>query len=388
MFPRTRRVTQRTTKHTPKHPPHTPETKTPTKQVSRSLAACEGALLVVDASQGVEAQTLANVWLAIENDLEIIPVLNKIDLPGAEPERVIEEIESIIGLDCSNILKVSAKVGIGIEETLEAIVARVPPPRNTAADALRALIFDSYYDPYRGVVCQFRVVDGSVAKGDTVVMMNTGKEFTLDEIGVLAPSKVPVSSFFFEWAATQSERGGGGGATESWGAEALASERARAHTGKTPRAQNKKRATNTEYIRMNPIQKNNTNGTNDRSTRSTRARSATSPRRSSRCRTRASATRSRSRRRRRRRRWTATRMCSRWSTAGCSRRTRTTTRLAVIAFCCGDWDWEWMACVVVIGVGVERMSAHTRAAGGPKDTAATQGTTTSNTPYNTHQPTP
>jgi small GTP-binding protein len=122
-----------------------------TYEVSRSLAACEGALLVVDASQGVEAQTLANVWLAIENDLEIIPVLNKIDLPGAEPERVIEEIESIIGLDCTNILKVSAKVGIGIEDTLEAIVARVPPPRNTTADALRALIFDSYYDPYRCV---------------------------------------------------------------------------------------------------------------------------------------------------------------------------------------------------------------------------------------------
>ncbi|GBF94915.1 elongation factor [Raphidocelis subcapitata] len=161
-----------------------------TYEVSRSLAACEGALLVVDASQGVEAQTLANVWLAIENDLEIIPVLNKIDLPGAEPERVIEEIEAIIGLDCSNILRVSAKMGVGIEETLEAIVRRVPPPRNTTADQLRALIFDSYYDPYRGVVCQFRVMDGSVSRGDTVVMMNTGKEFTLDEIGVLAPAKV------------------------------------------------------------------------------------------------------------------------------------------------------------------------------------------------------
>lgn len=167
-----------------------------TYEVSRSLAACEGALLVVDASQGVEAQTLANVWLAIENDLEIIPVLNKIDLPGAEPERVIEEIESIIGLDCTDILKVSAKVGIGIDETLEAIVRRVPPPKNTTADALRALIFDSYYDPYRGVVCQFRVMDGSVSRGDTVVMMNTGKEYTLDEVGVLAPSKVSVDTLY------------------------------------------------------------------------------------------------------------------------------------------------------------------------------------------------
>eukprot|EP00877_Chromochloris_zofingiensis_P012540 jgi/Chrzof1/753/Cz01g27120.t1 len=167
-----------------------------TYEVSRSLAACEGALLVVDASQGVEAQTLANVWLAIENDLEIVPILNKIDLPGAEPERVIAEIEEIIGLDCSNILKVSAKMGIGIEEVLEAIVQRVPPPTNTTDKLLRALIFDSYYDPYRGVVCQFRVMDGKVSKNDTVVMMNTGKEYTLDEIGVLAPHKVPVDTLY------------------------------------------------------------------------------------------------------------------------------------------------------------------------------------------------
>jgi len=165
-------------------------------EVSRSLAACEGALLVVDASQGVEAQTLANVWLALASDLEIIPVLNKIDLPGAEPERVIREIEDIIGLDCSNILRVSAKQGVGIMETLEQVVARVPPPQNNVTKPLRALIFDSYYDAYRGVVCQFRVMDGSVAKGDTVVMMNTGKEYTLDEVGVLAPGKVEVDTLY------------------------------------------------------------------------------------------------------------------------------------------------------------------------------------------------
>eukprot|EP00879_Flechtneria_rotunda_P013665 GHRR01014275.1.p1 GENE.GHRR01014275.1~~GHRR01014275.1.p1 ORF type:complete len:565 (+),score=168.74 GHRR01014275.1:185-1879(+) len=167
-----------------------------TYEVSRSLSSCEGALLVVDASQGVEAQTLANVWLAVENDLEIVPVLNKIDLPGAEPERVIREIEEIIGLDCTNIIRASAKMGLGIDDTLEAIVNRIPPPKNTVNDQLRALIFDSYYDSYRGVVCQFRVMDGKVSKGDTVVMMNTGKEYTLDEIGVLAPVKTPVDTLY------------------------------------------------------------------------------------------------------------------------------------------------------------------------------------------------
>ena len=165
-------------------------------EVSRSLAACEGAILVVDASQGVEAQTLANVWLALESDLEIVPVLNKIDLPGAEPERVIREIEDIIGLDCSNILRASAKMGVGIEECLEAVVRRVPPPANRTRNPLRALIFDSYYDPYRGVVCQFRVVDGKVSKGDSVVMMNTQCEYVLDEIGVLAPGKVAVDTLY------------------------------------------------------------------------------------------------------------------------------------------------------------------------------------------------
>lgn len=139
----------------------------------RPELASHAALLCCDV-QGVEAQTLANVWLALENDLEIVPVLNKIDLPGADPERVAKEIEDIIGLDCSNILKVSAKAGIGIEDCLEAVVNKVPPPRTTLDQPLRALIFDSYYDAYRGVVCQFRVMDGQVKKGDVVTMMNTG----------------------------------------------------------------------------------------------------------------------------------------------------------------------------------------------------------------------
>lgn len=156
-------------------------------EVSRSLAACEGALLVVDASQGVEAQTLANVYLALENDLEIIPVLNKIDLPGAEPDRVKEEIEQIIGLDCSGAIMASAKEGIGIPEILESIVHLVPEPVDTVSENLRALIFDSYYDPYRGVIVYFRVMDGTVKKGDRVRLMATGKEYEIDELGVLAP---------------------------------------------------------------------------------------------------------------------------------------------------------------------------------------------------------
>ncbi|MGL5922301.1 translation elongation factor 4 [Chroococcidiopsis sp.] len=161
-------------------------------EVSRSLAACEGALLVVDASQGVEAQTLANVYLALEHDLEIIPVLNKIDLPGAEPERVIEEIEQIIGLDCSNAILASAKEGIGIDEILEAIVQRVPSPHNTINDPLRALIFDSYYDSYRGVIVYFRVMDGTVKKGDRVRLMASKKEYEIDELGVLSPNQKQV----------------------------------------------------------------------------------------------------------------------------------------------------------------------------------------------------
>ena len=163
-------------------------------EVSRSLIACEGALLVVDASQGVEAQTLANIYLALEQNLEIIPVLNKIDLPGAEPERVIEEIEESIGLDCSNIIRASAKMGIGIDEILESIVHLVPAPEETVEKPLRALIFDSYYDAYRGVIVYFRVVDGTVKKGDRVKLMASKKEYEIDELGVLSPGQVQVAS--------------------------------------------------------------------------------------------------------------------------------------------------------------------------------------------------
>lgn len=165
-------------------------------EVSRSLAACEGALLVVDASQGVEAQTLANVYLALDHDLEIIPVLNKIDLPGADVERVKREIEEIIGLDCSEALCCSAKKGLGIEEILQAVVNRVPPPKDTQDKPLRALIFDSAYDVYKGVVVYMRVMDGIIRKGDTVKLMNTKKEVTVDEIGVLSPKIVPVDELY------------------------------------------------------------------------------------------------------------------------------------------------------------------------------------------------
>jgi GTP-binding protein LepA len=161
-------------------------------EVSRSLAACEGALLVVDASQGVEAQTLANVYLALEHDLEIIPVLNKIDLPGAEPERVRQEIEEVVGLDCSQAILASAKEGIGVPEILESIVHLVPPPQDTVDQPLRALIFDSYYDAYRGVIVYFRVMDGRVKKGDRIRLMASGKEYEIDELGVLSPNQVQV----------------------------------------------------------------------------------------------------------------------------------------------------------------------------------------------------
>jgi GTP-binding protein LepA len=161
-------------------------------EVSRSLAACEGALLVVDASQGVEAQTLANVYLALEHNLEIIPVLNKIDLPGADPDRVKREIEEIIGLDCSNAIETSAKQGIGIQEILQAVIDRIPAPNDTVDKPLRALIFDSYYDAYRGVIVYFRVMDGSMKKGDRVRLMISGKECQIDELGVLSPGQVQV----------------------------------------------------------------------------------------------------------------------------------------------------------------------------------------------------
>ncbi|AFY79788.1 translation elongation factor 4 [Oscillatoria acuminata] len=161
-------------------------------EVSRSLAACEGALLVVDASQGVEAQTLANLYLALEYDLAIIPVLNKIDLPGAEPDRVKNEIEQIIGLDCSDAILASAKEGIGVDEILEAIVHRIPAPKDTVNAPLRALIFDSYYDAYRGAIAYFRVMDGTLKKGDRVRLMVAGKEYDADEIGVLSPTQQPL----------------------------------------------------------------------------------------------------------------------------------------------------------------------------------------------------
>ena len=161
-------------------------------EVSRSLAACEGALLVVDASQGVEAQTMANVYLALDNNLEIIPVINKIDLPSADPSKVIEEVENTIGLDCSNALRCSAKTGLGIDEILESIVANLPPPNADKDRSLRALIFDSYYDAYRGVVVFFRVVDGEVRKGDKVRFMNSGMEYEVLEVGVMTPSQVRV----------------------------------------------------------------------------------------------------------------------------------------------------------------------------------------------------
>lgn len=164
-------------------------------EVSRSLAACEGALLVVDASQGIEAQTLANVYLALENDLEIIPVLNKIDLPAADPDRVAEEIEETIGLDCTEIVHASAKAGIGINDILEEIIAKIPPPVEPEADSdFRALIFDSYYDPYRGVIVFFRVVDGTVKKGDKIRFLASGAEHEVTEVGVMQPYQVPVTS--------------------------------------------------------------------------------------------------------------------------------------------------------------------------------------------------
>lgn len=165
-------------------------------EVSRSLAACEGALLVVDASQGVEAQTLANVYLALENNLEIIPVLNKIDLPGAEPSRVSQEIEEVIGLDCSNAIHCSAKEGIGISEILNAIVQRVPPPSDTVERPLRAVIFDSYYDAYRGVIVYFRVIDGTLRKGQRIVFMASGKDYFVDELGVMSPNQMQVDELY------------------------------------------------------------------------------------------------------------------------------------------------------------------------------------------------
>ncbi len=161
-------------------------------EVSRSLAACEGALLIVDATQGVEAQTLSNVYLAIEQNLEIIPVINKIDLPSADVERVREEIEEVLGIDASMAIPVSAKEGIGIEEVLEAVVEFVPPPEDTSDKPLRALVFDSTYDQYLGTLCFFKVVDGNIKLGDKIKFMASGKEYEVTELGYLNPHRVPL----------------------------------------------------------------------------------------------------------------------------------------------------------------------------------------------------
>lgn len=158
-----------------------------TYEVSRSLAACEGALLVVDAAQGIEAQTMANVYLALEHDLEILPVINKIDLPSAEPDRVKKEIEDTIGLDASEAVLASAKAGIGIKDILEQIVAKVPAPSGRSDQPLRALIFDSHYDPYKGVIIYIRVVDGSIKAGSKIRMVATGKTFEVIEVGAFTP---------------------------------------------------------------------------------------------------------------------------------------------------------------------------------------------------------
>ena len=165
-----------------------------TYEVSRSLAACEGAVLLVDAGQGVEAQTLANAFLAIEGGLEVVPVVNKIDLPAAEADRVAGEIAAVLGVDPGEVLRVSSKTGAGVEELLEAIVSRVPAPGGEADDPLRALVFDSYYDTYRGVVCYLRVRDGRLSTGDRLRFMVSGEQLDADEVGVLTPRAVPVAA--------------------------------------------------------------------------------------------------------------------------------------------------------------------------------------------------
>src|SRR5215472_452840 len=159
-------------------------------EVSRSLAACEGALLVVDATQGIEAQTLANLYLAVEADLLIIPVINKIDLPSAEPEKVTNEIEEVIGLPGEEVVLASAKEGIGTEAILEAVVHRIPPPHGGASNTLRALVFDSKYDPYKGVIAYVRVMDGAINRGDRLLMMQTGSTAEVLEVGYFSPNLV------------------------------------------------------------------------------------------------------------------------------------------------------------------------------------------------------
>jgi len=162
-------------------------------EVSRSLAACEGALLVIDATQGVEAQTLANVHLAVENNLEIVPVINKIDLPSAEPDRIKHEIEEVIGLDSTFAVLTSAKNNIGIEEVLESIVLHVPPPENTTGKPLRALVFDSYFESYRGIIVYFRIKDGEIKLGEKIRFMANDKDFEVTELGMLRPQQVKIN---------------------------------------------------------------------------------------------------------------------------------------------------------------------------------------------------
>ena len=161
-------------------------------EVNRSLAACEGSLLVVDASQGVEAQTLANVYQAIENNHEIVPVLNKVDLPAAEPEKVKRQIEDVIGIDASDAIPISAKTGVGIPDVLEAIVNRLPAPKGDRNAPLKALLVDSWYDPYLGVIVLVRIVDGTMKEGDQIQMMRTGAEYNVDRVGVFTPKKTEV----------------------------------------------------------------------------------------------------------------------------------------------------------------------------------------------------
>src|SRR5437764_4213410 len=163
-----------------------------TYEVSRSLAACDGALLLVDASQGVEAQTVANTYLAVDAGLELIPAMNKVDLPGAEPDRVAREIHELLGDDPDDILRISAKTGEGVEELLEAIVRRIPPPEGDADAPPRALIFDSEFDQYRGVIAYVRVVDGELTKKDQIVAMQTGTQADIDDIGMFKPAMTPV----------------------------------------------------------------------------------------------------------------------------------------------------------------------------------------------------
>ena len=162
-------------------------------EVSRSLAACEGALLLVDAAQGVQAQTLANAYLAVDGGLEIIPAINKIDLPAADPDRVAEEIAGVIGIEPESVVLVSAKTGVGIDELLERLVEEVPPPQGDPAGPLRALVFDSYYDAYRGVVCYIRVVDGRIDSGDEIRFMATGDVHGVNDLGYLTPKAIPAS---------------------------------------------------------------------------------------------------------------------------------------------------------------------------------------------------